>query len=85
MALTREQRATRSRLGAHTRWAAEPDPKAAMAPARNGFMARFEKQVDPDGVLPDEERTRRAKHARKAYMTALALKSSIARAKPRTT
>jgi hypothetical protein len=84
MALTREQRATAGRLGAHIRWAKESDPKAATAPARKGFMARFEKQVDPDGVLAPEERTRRAKHARQAYMTALALKSSIARAKPRT-
>lgn len=82
MALTPEQRSTRSRLGNHVRWAAVSDPKAETAPARKGFMARFERQVDPDGVLPADERIRRAKHALKAHMTELALRSSKARAKP---
>ena len=43
------------------------------------FLARFEKQVDPDGVLPVDERTRRARHALKSHMSVLALKASRAR------
>jgi hypothetical protein len=42
-------------------------------------MARFERQVDPDGELSLQERARRAEHARKAYFTALALKSAEVR------
>jgi hypothetical protein len=42
-------------------------------------MNRFERQVDPDGVLSPEERARRAGHARKAYFTRLALRSAQAR------
>ncbi len=35
-------------------------------------MARFEREVDPDGVLSADERRRRAAWARKAYMSSLA-------------
>lgn len=49
------------------------------ARARAGFMARFEREVDPDGVLDPAERTDRAEHAKKAYFTRLALKSARAR------
>lgn len=42
-------------------------------------MARFEDEVDPDHVLSEAERRRRAEHARKAYFTRLALKSTQAR------
>jgi hypothetical protein len=44
-------------------------------------MERFERQVDPDGVLSAQERARRAGAAMRAYFTALALRSSRARAK----
>jgi len=44
-------------------------------------LDRFEREVDPDGVLPPEERRRRAEHARKAYFLRLALASSKARRK----
>lgn len=43
------------------------------------FLARFERQVDPDGTLPAEERDRRATWARKSYMTLLALSAAKAR------
>ena len=36
--------------------------------ARAGFMVRFEHEAEPDGVLPPEERKRRADHALKAHM-----------------
>jgi hypothetical protein len=37
------------------------------APARRAFLDRFEREIDPDGVLKPEERARRAEHARKVY------------------
>lgn len=47
------------------------------------FLARFERQVDPQGVLPPDERARRARYALRAHMAALALKASRARSRRR--
>lgn len=47
------------------------------------MLDKFEHQVDPDGVLPPADRTRRAEHARKAYFARLALKSAQSRRKAR--
>jgi hypothetical protein len=70
---------TAGRLGAHVSWANTADPTARTAPARRAFMERFEREVDPDGVLTPEDRARRAEHARKAYFQRLALASVKAR------
>lgn len=77
--LTPAERVLRARQAAHASHAADPDPVARTAPARAAWAARFERQVDPDGVLPEAERQRRAAHARKAYMCDLARRSSQAR------
>lgn len=70
------------RAGANIRWSRTPERErsAATAPARNAFLARFEKQVDPDGKLPPDERARLAESALKAHMQLLARKSRKARA-----
>ena len=78
---TPEQRALAARIGAHSKWAVT-DPIEGTAAARAAFLDRFEREVDPDGVLPPEQRARRAEHARKAYFTRLALASAKARRKP---
>jgi hypothetical protein len=77
--MTPEQRTLRARLAAHARWAREPDRVAALAPARRALADRFEREVDPEGVLTPEERARRAEHARLAYMYALARRSAKVR------
>jgi hypothetical protein len=79
--LTPSQRSQRARMAAHSSWARTPDPAARTAPARRRFMDRFEREVDPDGTLPGAERMRRAQHLRKAYFTAMALRSARSRAK----
>lgn len=79
MSLTPSERKLRARKAAHVSWANTSDPKARTAAGTAASMARFEKQVDPEGVLPKAERARRAEHARKAYFTDLALKSAKAR------
>ncbi|GAC1582928.1 MAG: hypothetical protein NVS3B24_21300 [Candidatus Dormibacteria bacterium] len=48
--------------------------------ARQKFLTRFESEVDPQLVLDPEERNARARAARKAYFTKLALLSAQARA-----
>ncbi|HUP17436.1 MAG TPA: hypothetical protein VM848_15455 [Acidimicrobiia bacterium] len=77
--LTPEERRLRARMASHAKWAQVRDPAAATTPARKAFMRRFEIEVDPNGVLPPEERARRAEHALKSHMARLALKSSKAR------
>ena len=68
-------------IAGNTRWAHCDDRTAATAPAREAFEKRFERQVDPDCVLPPEERARRAANARKAHFAQMALKSAQARAR----
>jgi hypothetical protein len=58
---------------------AQRDPRETTQAARDSFMARFERQVDPDNLLPRAERQRRAEAAKKAYFLKLALKSARAR------
>lgn len=79
--LTPAQRSLRSRLAAYKSWEHTANPAARTAPARQAAMARFERQVDPQGLLPIDERTRRATAAMKAYFTGLALRSSRSRAR----
>jgi hypothetical protein len=78
LSLSREQRRLRAQIAANTRWSAE-DPKEGIKPARAGYERRFELEVDPHGLLPEAERTRRARAAMRAHMQRLALASSKAR------
>ncbi|WP_327066764.1 hypothetical protein [Kitasatospora sp. NBC_01302] len=73
------ERTLRAKLAAHVSWANTPDPASRTAKARAAQLTRFEREVDPDNQLSDEERTRRAEHAKKAYYTRLALRSAQAR------
>lgn len=68
-----------AQAAAHLSWANTASPAARTEPGRRAFLDRFEHQVDPDGSLSPDERTRRAKHARKAYFATLAAKSATAR------
>lgn len=71
-------RSRAARVAALERWSRQ-DPVAGTAPAREAFLARFERQVDPDGVLEPAERTRRAERAKRAYFIKLNAKSHAAR------
>jgi hypothetical protein len=77
--LTRQQRSRRARIAAHASWAATDDRTARTAAGTEAFLARFERQVDPDGVLPADQRAEMARHARIAYMLQLAERSAEAR------
>ncbi len=77
----RAERILRARMAAHALHAKVSDPSAHTAPARAVFLSRFEREVDPEGVLTPEERARRAEHAKKAYFLKLALASREARKK----
>ena len=75
--------ALRGRIGAYRLHACH-DPRETTAAARQAFLARFETEVDPAGVLPPAERQRRALSARRAYFARLALKSGASAPSTRT-
>jgi len=77
----RSRRILQARMAAHALHAKVADEVAHTAPARAVFLSRFEREVDPDGLLEPQERARRAEHAKKAYFLKLAAKSSKERAK----
>lgn len=70
--------AQRGRLGAHIAHSRN-DPRAMTAAARGAFLSSFERQADPDGILPVAERMRRAEHLKKAHFLRLAMKSAATR------
>lgn len=77
--LTPEQRSLRARIAANTRWSRDRDRKTNAERGQNGLLARFEREVDPDGTLPPAERRKLAENARRAHMQRLAFASSKAR------
>lgn len=79
--MTPEQRSMRARIAAHARWAKTGDRSSATAAARRAFAERWERQVDPDGVLDPDERARRAEHAERAHFQRMAFKASYSRAR----
>ena len=78
MALSPSERSQRAKLAAHTLHS-KVDTLEHTRPGREAFMARFEKEVDPDNSLPAAERQRRAAQAKKAYFTRLSFESAKAR------
>lgn len=77
--LTPVQRTLRAKAAADASWANTSDRAARTEAARRAALARFERQVDPDGELSEEERQRRAASARRSYFRLLALRSARAR------
>ena len=66
---------TAGRIGGYVLRATH-DPLEYTANARSAFLSRFEREVDPDGVLPPEERLARAQAALRAHMLRLAYRSA---------
>ena len=71
---------SRVRLGAFAQHAAYDTRETTLA-ARQAFARRFERLVDPDGVLSEPERARRAEAAKRAHFQRMALLSAQARRK----
>lgn len=76
--MTPAQRRLRARLGGlavHVKH----DSHAIAKRARDGFLARFEREVDPEQRLRPHERRQKALLARRAHMTRLAMRSAKVR------
>lgn len=78
MPLNESQRRLRAQIGANEKWA-HTDPCEGTRAARTAFEQKFLDAVDPDRLLPEAERLKRAQRKRKAYFQRLALESSIVR------
>jgi hypothetical protein len=74
----REEMARRGRIGAHVLHSRHDSHEIA-ARAREGLTKKYLDQVDPDRMLPEEERLRRAEHARRAHLARAARLSVLAR------
>jgi hypothetical protein len=72
MARSKSAASLRGTLGALSLHATH-DPRQPTRAARAAFEARWAREVDPDGVLPEPERERRIAYARRAYFVRLAL------------
>lgn len=77
--LTPAERTLRAKIAVETSWANTADRSARTKPARDALAAKFEAEVDPDGILDPDERARRAEHARRAHFHRMALASARAR------
>src|SRR6266511_4348431 len=76
--LSPAERSLRARLAAYAMHARH-DARRTSANGRAAFLARFEREVDPDGRLDPEERRRRAEQARRAYFAWLSLAAAKVR------
>jgi hypothetical protein len=72
------ERSLRARVAAYAMHARH-DARQVTAKARSASEARFERQVDPHGVLDPQERRRRAEQARNAHMARMSLAAIKAR------
>jgi hypothetical protein len=77
--MTARRRSRRARIAAHASWANTADRAGRTAAGTRAFFARFEREVDPLGVLEPEVREVMARHARKVYMLRLAERSAEVR------
>lgn len=77
--LSPSERKLRAQIAAHTSWANTDDRRARTANGTAALLSKFEREVDPEGILPPAERARRAESARKAHFARLAFKSAQAR------
>lgn len=77
--MTPEQRSLRAKIATYTSWANTADRAARTAAARKAANDRFANQLDPDGVLPPDERARRAESASRAHFSRIAMLSAKAR------
>ena len=75
------KRRAAAKVASNTRWAMEPDRRAATQAARDAQLRKFEDLVDPERVLDPKERARRAESAKSAHYTRLARRSAESRAK----
>jgi hypothetical protein len=66
-----EQRRDRARKAAYSRWARPTAQDEQRDAASRALWLRFERQVDPDGRLPEDRRRELAQRALNAHMAGM--------------
>jgi len=79
LGMTPAQRSLRAKIAAHKSWANTPNRAARTEAARKASHDRFEKIVDPEGVLPLKVRQQLAASERSAHFAKMALRSAESR------
>jgi len=69
--MTPEQRRERARLAAYSRWARPYAREEQAEAARRAWWHHLERQVDPDVLMPPEQRDRLVQAQARAYMSRL--------------
>ncbi|WP_017599225.1 hypothetical protein [Nocardiopsis lucentensis] len=69
-----KRRSENARIAAHWSWGDTKDRSARTLPARRASAARFERLVDPDGVMDPAARAAAADSARRAHLRQMAKK-----------
>ena len=77
--MDKQQRIDKARHAAQVSWEKTDDRAARTAPARAALLERFERQVDPTGILTPSRRRELAEHARSQHYRDMAYKSAAAR------
>lgn len=72
---------TRHQIAVHESWARTTDRAARSRPGYDGLLAKFEREVDPDGVMDPETLAKAVESKRKAHYKRLGLASAAARRK----
>lgn len=81
--MTPAERTLRARIAAHSSWANTPDRTARARKAVDATLARFERQVDPEGHFSPAQRRQMAESARRAHMARLSARAAQARKEKR--
>lgn len=81
--MTESIHAINGRIGIHTRLSrtTRADRERQAESGQAGLLARFMREVDPEGRMSEADRVEAAQHARRAHMTRLAKASAAARRK----
>lgn len=77
------RRSSAARIASHSSWANTDDRPSRTRPAREAFMNRFEREVDPDLLLAPEVRALKAESAMRAYMGRLGKSRHKPKKKPK--
>src|SRR6185312_7010742 len=79
LTLSPGQRTERAKIAANARWGREIDRLAATKPGRDAAFQKLLREADPEGVLSEAERLKRAKNLRAEQMARIRLAASKAR------
>ena len=71
----------RHQIAALESWAQTPDRSARSRPGQDGLNAKFEREVDPDGVMSPEDKAKAVEAKRRAHFLRLAQLSAASRRK----